>query len=290
MNEKLKLMWKPLVSVTLWGASFIASKFLLEYLSPLSIIWGRLVLAVMFLLVIVILRKRSFAMKLNDFKWLVILALVASFHLWIQVTGLKFTSASNTGWIIGFSPVFMTILGVIFFKEKLSLLRISGIIIAFAGVLLLISKGNFRDFNFLQHKGDLLIFASAFTWSVYSLITKKVTLNYAPMMTILYLFFFMAIILSPFTINQTNIDAVTHLSLNGWTALLFLGFFSSGVAYVFWASAMSEMDSSKVGAFLYIEPFVTLFTAWIVLNENITVVTVISGIIIIGGVVMVNYE
>jgi drug/metabolite transporter (DMT)-like permease len=48
------------------------------------------------------------------------------------------------------------------------------------------------------------------------------------------------------------------------------------------------MSASRVGAFLYIEPFVTFFGSWILLNEQITLLTLLSGLIIIGGVVLVN--
>jgi drug/metabolite transporter (DMT)-like permease len=55
--------------------------------------------------------------------------------LWIQVTGLKYTTASNTGWIIGITPVFMALLGYLFFREKLRIINIAGIAIAFFGLL-----------------------------------------------------------------------------------------------------------------------------------------------------------
>lgn len=288
--NKLKQTWKPLVSITFWGASFIATKALLDYITPLAIIFTRLLFAIPFLVIIVIIRKRSFRVKAADFKWIVILALIASLHMVIQVTGLKFTTASNTGWIIGFAPIFMALLSIIFFKEKLNLLKGAGIAIAFFGVLLLISKGDFASLNVLQHKGDFLVLGSAFTWGVYSLVGKKITLNYPPMMTVLYLFVLMALFLGPFTVDGDYFSSLMTLPLISWIAVIFLGVFSSGVAYVLWAQAMSEMDSSKVGAFLYLEPFVTLFTAWTLLNEQITFIMVLSGLIIIGGVIMVNYE
>jgi RarD protein len=209
-------------------------------------------------------------------------------HLWIQVTGLQYTSASNTGWIIGITPVFMAIMGFMFFKEKINGMQITGVIIAFTGLLLLVSKGDLSSVNLISNKGDFLVLASALTWSAYSLVGKKVTLNFSPLMTIFFLFVLMSIFIAPFTINQENINAVMHLSRLSWLNVLFLGIFCSGVAYVLWAQAMSEMHSSKVGAFLYLEPFVTFFGAWLILNEHVTVLMLLSGLIIIGGVILVN--
>lgn len=290
MNKNIFLNnpWKPLTAVIIWGASFIATKFLLNELEPLVIVLIRQILAVLLLSAIALKQKKNFAINLHDHTYIFILAIIAAIHLWIQLTGLKYTTASNTGWIIGITPVFMTILGLIFFKEKISLIQWFGIAVSFLGLILLISKGNLSSIDFMSSKGDFLILASAFTWSVYSLVNKKISINYSPLMTILYLFLMMSIILLPFTISQENLNAILHLPIISWWALIFLGFFCSGLAYVLWAQAISEMQSSKVGAFLYIEPFVTVFTAWIFLKEEITFLTMFSGIIIVIGVILVN--
>ncbi|MEG8947894.1 DMT family transporter [Rosettibacter firmus] len=289
MNKSfLKHSWKPLTSVVIWGGSFIATKYLLSYLEPLAIILIRQILAVIFLTIIASKQKKSFSVNLHDHTYIFILSLIATFHLWIQLNGLKYTTASNTGWIIGITPVFMTLLGIIFFKEKITIIQLAGIAISFFGLILLISKGDFSSIDFISNKGDFLILASSFTWSVYSLVNKKISVHYSPLMTILFLFLMMSIILLPFTITRHNINSIQNLSFQSWIALIFLGIFCSGLAYVLWAEAMSEMQSSKVGAFLYIEPFVTVFTAWIILKEEITVLTMLSGIVIILGVILVN--
>jgi RarD protein len=288
LNAKPKPIWKPLVSVIFWGASFIATKQALEEIKPLLIIFIRQLLGIGLLTALAVYRKRSFAININDHGGIVVLSIIASFHLWIQVTGLQYTSASNTGWIIGITPVFMVLLGLIFFKEKISSTQITGIVIAFGGLILLVSKGDLSTFGFISNKGDFLVLLSAFTWGVYSLVGKKITVNYPPIMTILYLFIMMSIIIGPFTISNENISAVINLSLTGWISVLFLGIFCSGIAYVLWAQALSEMPATKVGAFLYLEPFVTVFAAWILLNEQISLLTFVSGLIILGGVILVN--
>lgn len=288
MKKTLLTIWKPLAAVIFWGGSFIATKNLLGEISPLGVIYLRLILGILFIAVVAKKRKRSFAINLPDLKGVFLLALIASFHLWIQVTGLQYTSAANTGWIIGFAPVFMTILGFLFFKEKINFVQTSGIIIAFAGLLMLISKGDLSTLNIISNKGDLMILTSAFTWSVYSLVGKKITLNFPPIMTVLYLFIMMLLIITPFTINYENYNSVLSLSLTGWASILFLGILCSGLSYVIWAEAMKEMPASKVGAFLYLEPFVTVFTAWIFLAEEITLLMMLSGLVIIGGVILVN--
>ena len=277
-------------AVVFWGASFIATKFLLDELTPETIISMRLILAIMLLLTIALIQKRDFSINFKSHAYVLLLALIAVFHLWIQVTGLKFTTASNTGWIIGTAPIFMALLGLLFFKEKLNFIKVSGILIATFGLLLLVGKGDLTNIDLIKNKGDLLVLSSAFTWGIYSMVNKKISLNYSPVMTILYLFVMMAIIIIPFTVNDTSVKSVINLSGVGWISILFLGLLCSGVAYVIWAYALREMESAKVGAYLYFEPFVTVIAAWIFLKENITLLMILSGLIITLGVFLVNKD
>ncbi len=288
MKNSLFKFWKPLLSVIFWGSSFIATKIALRELAPQTIILLRLLLGVFFLLIVAVSTKRSFSMGLKNFWSILILSVILAVHLYIQITGLKYTTATNTGWIIGISPVFIAILGFLVFKENLTFIKISGIIIAFIGLLLLISKGNISGISFIKHKGDFLVLASAFTWSVYSIVNKKITIEYSPLMTILFLFIMVVVIISPFTINHRVIVTVFHLSAEVWASILFLGLFCSGVGYVLWAQALKDLEAAKVGTFLYFEPFVTVIVAWFILSEKITPLIILSGLIITIGVMLVN--
>ncbi|MGE5456749.1 MAG: DMT family transporter [Methanococcaceae archaeon] len=290
MKSKISKYRKPLLAVIFWGASFIATKVALNELGPLSIIFLRLLFAIILLSAYAVYTRQDFTINIKNHGRIFLLALIAVFHLWIQVTGLKYTSAANTGWIIGLTPVFMALLGFSFFKEALSVPKIIGIFISFAGLILLISKADFHKIDFITNKGDFMVLASSFTWSIYSIVNKRIAVDYSPLLTTLFLFIMMALLISPFTINQAAIAVVMHLSFNGWISILFLGIFCSGIAYVFWAQALKEMESTRVGVFLYFEPFVTVFTAWILLKEEITLLMILSGLIITAGVLLVNFN
>ena len=282
--------WLPLPAIIFWGASFIATKYLLDELTPEAVISLRLILAIILLSLIALYTKKDFTINLKSHLWILLLALIAVFHLWIQITGLKFTTAANTGWIIGTAPIFMALLGLIFFKEKLTAVKITGIVLAMLGLLLLVGKGDITNIDLIKNKGDLLVLSSSFTWGIYSMVNKKVSLNYSPMMTILYLFIMMAVIIIPFNFNSKTFNSVVHLSSIGWISILFLGLLCSGAAYVIWAYALRDMESAKVGAFLYFEPFVTVISAWLFLKEEITLLMLLSGLIITAGVFLVNKD
>jgi len=279
-----------LLAIIFWGTSFVATKTVLNEIKPVTIIILRLILASILLTIIALSTKRKFSINFKSHGWIFILALVAVFHLWIQVTGLQYTTAANTGWIIGTAPIFMAILGFFFYKEKISLLQFLGILVAVVGLLLLIGKGDITNIGLIENQGDLLVLGSAFTWGVYSMVNKKISLSYSPLMTILYLFLMMAVIIIPFNLNIETINSVINLSFISWMWILFLGIFCSGIAYVIWAQALRDMESAKVGAFLYFEPLVTVIAAWFFLQEEITLLIIFSGLLITAGVFIVNKE
>jgi len=191
------------------------------------------------------------------------------------------------GTVLSFAK-FWDLAELLLYKERMNTQQLIGAVIAFSGLLVLISNGNLTSISFISNYGDLLVLGSAFTWSIYSFYGRKVTLDYPPSLTILYLFLTMFVLLSPVTLSSEFFNSLVKLSTIDWSALIFLGIFCSGVAYVLWAEAMSELPANRVGAFLYLEPFVTVFTAWILLNEEITFLMMASGIVIIIGVIMVN--
>lgn len=279
-----------LLAIIFWGTSFIATKTLLYEIKPSTIIILRLVLASGLLTIIAFYTKKQFTLNLKSHGWIFILALVAVFHLWIQVTGLQYTTAANTGWIIGTAPIFMAIFGFVFYKEKIKLFQFLGILVALVGLLLLIGKGDISNIGLIENKGDLLVLGSAFTWGVYSMINKKISLSYSPLMTILYLFLMMAVIIAPFNFDEQTVRSVINLSATGWLMVFFLGIFCSGIAYVIWAQALRDMESAKVGAFLYFEPLVTVVAAWFFLSEEISLIMIFSGLLITAGVFIVNKE
>ena len=287
-NSFIKSYWKPLTAVIVWGFSFVATKYALDEITPLTIIFLRQLLGIAFLGFIIIKQKKSFKITRQNFFWIILLGLVTSLHLFIQVTGLQWTTASNTGWIIGVTPVFMIILSAIFFKERITLMQLGGILVAFAGLILLVSKGDITKIDLIKNKGDVLVITSSFTWAVYSIISKKATLDFSPLLATFYLFAIMAIVTAPFNFCPGVINAVIHLSLGRWLAIIFLGILCSGVGYMFWAQSLNEMSASRAGAFLYFEPFIAFFSSVILLDEKATILTFLSGIIIIAGVILVN--
>jgi drug/metabolite transporter (DMT)-like permease len=86
-----------------------------------------------------------------------------------------------------------------------------------------------------------------------------------------------------------GLSEIPTLTIKGWSALLILGIFGSGLAYIAWYDALQALPASQLGAFLNIEPLVTLvLAAFLLPNEEIRLISIIGGLVIIFGVWLVN--
>ncbi|WP_308807719.1 DMT family transporter [Alkalicoccobacillus plakortidis] len=145
-----------------------------------------------------------------------------------------------------------------------------------------------RSLSFGLHIGYFLMLLSTFNWAVYSILLKKLQI---PMPSIVITFYMCTIgflFTLPFIIRNNGWEALPLLSESEWIHLLFLGVFVSSVSYWFWAKSLEVMEASKVSVFLYLEPLTTLIAAVFLLNEQILLISVLGGFIIILGVVLVN--
>ena len=72
--------------------------------------------------------------------------------------------------------------------------------------------------------------------------------------------------------------------------MLFLGIACSGLGYLFWYGALERIEASRVAAFLYLEPLVTLAAAVVMLGESVTLTTVAGGLLVLAGVALVQRD
>lgn len=290
ITRVLRNSWMPLTAVTVWGLSFIATKQLLTYLSPLLIITMRLLFAIPFLFGLARYSGKSALLQKKHLLPVILLAGINLVHLGIQVTGINYTSAANTGWIIGTAPLFIAILSRLFLKEPLPMRSIIGIVISLAGLFLLITKGEFSNLSFISSFGDFLVLASCFTWGVYTIVNRKSAADVPPLLSTLYMFICMVLCLIPLTANMQSVETLMRLSYTGWISLAFLGVFCSGLGYVLWAKSLVKYGSVNTAVYLYIEPFITFAGAVAILGEHFSLLTLSSGLIITAGVVVANYQ
>ena len=283
------MSWPALWAVIIWGGAFIATKIALRELSPLTLTAVRFGIGGLLLLLAQLHRNRDFFNAFSGKDWFHILLLAVvgvGGHTLLQSYGLLYTTAIDTGWIIAVYPIFITIGGRLFLGEVITGRKVAGITLGFLGVFLVISKGKCSSslFQSASTFGDLLILGSAFTWTAFTVGGRGFLSRYSslaamtPIMTVGFL------ITLPFSDGIGGWTVFFHLSVSAWASVFFLGIFCSGLAFLFWYAALEKDESSMIGVYLFLEPFVTLMAAFLFLDEGVEWITLFGGGLTLLGV------
>jgi len=239
-----------------------------------------------------VLARGQFALPLKaDLPYLILLGFIGvTFHQWLQATGLQTARATTTAWIVATIPVFTALLGWLVLKERMGWMRVGGIVIAALGVLLVVSNGNLSGLASGETgtNGDLLILISSLNWAVYTILSRRELARHpaARMMFYVMLFGWLFACVWIFGFGPA-LTELPRLTISGWTAILILGIFGSGLAYIAWYDALQAIPASQLGVFINIEPLVTMLFAPII-GETFSPISLLGGGIIILGVWLVN--
>lgn len=282
---------EALFAVIVWGASFIATKVALRDISPIAVVWLRFSMGVLILGIAVFMRRQFSLPGKGEWAYFSLLGFLGiTFHQWLQSNGLRTSEAGTTAWIVSTTPVFMALLGWTVLKEALSWVKTSGILLAFAGVLLVVSKGDLTSISVGRFgaPGDFLILISSVNWAVFSVLSRRGLKSHPAGLMMFYVMSLGWLFTSVLFFAQTGLYEIANLTSNGWLGVIFLGIFCSGLAYIAWYDALQVLPSAQTGAFLYIEPLVAIVVAFFVLGEPITITSLVGGAVILFGVWLVN--
>jgi drug/metabolite transporter (DMT)-like permease len=282
---------EALFAVLVWGASFVATKVALRYVLPVTVVWLRFGMGVVILGVAVLARKQLALPAKKDWFYLAGLGFLGiTFHQWLQSTGLITAQATTTAWIVATTPIFMALLGWLILREKLVWMQTLGIFLAMSGVLLVVRTGDFS--TLLTGKfgtpGDFLIMLSAPNWAVFSTLSRRGLKQYPATRMMFYVMSFGWLFTSILLFAGPGLRDIPALAWQGWLGVGFLGIFCSGLAYIFWYDALQALPVAQTGAFLYIEPLVTVVVAALVLGEPLMWASLLGGGVILFGVWLVN--
>jgi drug/metabolite transporter (DMT)-like permease len=287
----IKAILKALFAVTVWGASFVATKISLQYVAPSTLVWLRFTMGVIILGLAVILNKQFALPEGWDWGYFAILGFLGiTFHQWLQSTGLLTAQATTTAWIITSTPIFIALLGFIILKEHLAWYQVAGIVLATFGVLLVVTKGNLSSLTVGKFgtPGDFLVLISALNWAVFSTLSRSGLKKHPSTLMMFYVMSFGWVFTSILFFASSGTNQISSIPFDGWIAIAFLGILCSGIAYIFWYDALKVLPVAQTGAFLYLEPIITVIVASMVLKEALLLATLIGGITILIGVWLVN--
>ncbi len=286
-------------AVTFWGGSFVATKVLLQELPPAILVGSRFAIGCAVLALTLALRRSLWLPDRRDLAAAALLgAIGVTFHQWLQTTGLRTAAASESSWIVATTPIFVALLGWILLKERMSGVRGAGVLVAAAGMVVIVSQGRPAALftGRAWSSGDSLVLISAVNWAVFTILSKhfidrdvgSTGRRDRPVVLMFYVLLFGWLFGLPWLGVEGGWEKIGHLSAQAWAALGFLGVACSGLAYIFWFTGLDVVDATQVGAFLYLEPVVTSLVAAPVLGEPITLSLLAGGAAIVFGLWLVN--
>ena len=273
-----------LLTILIWGTTFISTKVLLQFFTPVEILAVRFLLGYCALYIIYPRRLNGMSFKQELICLFAGMCGICLYYLCENIA-LSYTLASNVGVLICLAPLFTVILSRFFKlkKEKIGISFCIGCVIAFGGVVLISFDNQSVEFNFI---GDCLAVLAALIWAIYSLLTKK--LGEFGINTILLtrrVFFYGLIFILPlsfvfdFSLNQ-DLLFKPEVYFN----FLFLGLGAYALCFVTWNFAVKILGAVKTGVYIYAVPVITVITSVLILHEVVTVKILIGLALTLLGV------
>lgn len=269
-----------------WGLSFVWSKIVLEYYNPFTLIFLRLLASSLLLLSVIRLLNYNDKVRKKHYSLFLLLAFFEPFMYFIGETfGLNLVSPTISSIIISTIPVLTPVLALWLLKEKLSLLNLFGIIISFAGVLVLLVRPDFQ--LTASPKGIALLFLAVASAMGYTIVLKKLAHKYNSVFIITVQNIIGAVYFLPFfLIFDFQHFVSVRPDFRALYSLFFLAVFASSLAFILYATAVRGIGAAKASIFANLIPVVTAtFSAWM-LSENIGLNKILGMSIVILGVMI----
>lgn len=278
----------PIISlaVIFWGMSYVWTTIVFKYYHPISTIFLRLVISSALLVAYTLLSGKAEKIRKED-TWLILLSALFNPFLYFlfENYGLKNSTPTISAVIIATIPVFVSIVGYFLLKEKLSLLNITGIIVSFLGIGIMLVN---PDFSLNSSLAGVLFLSGAVIMAViYTVFLKRLAHKYSALTIITYqnvigvIYFlplFMFFDFKYFITVRPNFELVY--------SLLSLAVFASTLAFIFYTMSVKKIGISRTSVFSNLMPVVTAIFSAIFISEIFTATKITGMAIVIIGVMV----
>lgn len=293
-NKDMAIYLSLTCVVFLWGTSFAISKVALNELSPLNLAGLRFIIAAAIFGAILVVNQSCLS-KEDIPRFIVMGFLAITSYFYIQYTGLLYTTSINAALLLSTSPIWTTVAGIFIGQEKVSSKTISGIVLAFLGVTLVITKGElFSLFLSETILGDMLMLFNAIVWALLTLYGKTIMCKYSPFAAVAYMtifgaLMFLPIILIPNPLNPISaIEQLAGITLPTIAAILHLAVLCTVYAYYIWYKGITRIGAVRTASFQYLSPLFALLAGILLLSETVSPFMLLGSIMILLGVYLTN--
>ena len=285
-TQKIMGHFYAIFTILVWGSCFVLTKEMLTTYTAIQIIPLRMALAYVTLWV---LRPKTLKLPRKDELMFILIGVTGgSLYFFLQNTALSYTYAANVSILVALAPILTVILAQLFSRsgERLGKYVYIGAVIAIVGVVLVVLNGQLT-FH-LNPLGDFIALGAAFMWALYSILIKKYTEQYDNFLVtrrVMLWAFLTSVPLMLVTDGMPDLRPLftTPRILLSW---LFLGVFGNAVCFAIWNVAFKRLGVVITNNSLYASPFVTLAAGYLILHEEITLMSIIGAVLITAGVIV----
>ena len=227
---------------------------------------------------------------LQDWKHYVMLGALGMWicGAWVYIGG-RTTVAVNIALIYAISPVLTVAASALWLKERITTLQLCGVLLALAGVLHVILKGQWADLTAVQFvAGDGWVLAAAVSWAAYSLLLKKWHSPLSASARLSVISLSGVLVMLPFTVVEAIQNSLPVLTLPGFGLALAAAVIPGYAAYLAFSVMQRELGAARVSVMLYLGPIYAAVIAWMVLGEPLRLHHYVGMALVLPGIYLVN--
>lgn len=272
----------------LFGSLPVIGKIVLAVLPPMGLVGIRTSVTAIILVGVQAYRRRLWLKERGDYLKLAILSLFGVvFNQLFFISGLSLTSASNTSLLAVMIPVFALAAGAIAGFERLTWLKIAGIIVAALGVIILLDPRK-ASFSSQTTLGDLCIVLNCLAYGIYVATSKSVITRNGTFRSMMWVFIFGALVCVPLgAVSLSHIDLAAVPAYVWWVSL-YIAIGATAAPYLLNAWALQKVFPSTVAVYVYLQPLIGFTLAVIFLDEKLSVTFGVAAAFVFAGVFMVT--
>jgi drug/metabolite transporter (DMT)-like permease len=203
--------------------------------------------------------------------------------------GLSLIEASRASLIIAACPAFIALGSGVFFRERLGLVRVTGIGLSILGAATVISRGDLRRlWAGGVGPGELLILGCVLSWVAYSLMGKVVMRTLAPLVTVFYSVAVGSVALFVSACFEGLGANLSRASALDWLAIVYMAVFATVIGYVWFYEGVKSIGATRAGLFINLVPVFAVLLAFLILGEPLTASVGVGAVLVLSGVYLTN--
>ncbi len=275
--------------ITITGGGYVFNKLALREFHPIAFGFWRLTIGLFGLTAVALIARAWPKIERRDWPRVILLALVAvPVNQLIYLYGMSLTMPSHAALLYGTTAVFALFLSAAMGYEKILPHKVVAIIVALAGLALVVSRGGPVDFHSQMFLGDLLIFTAVLAWATYTVLGKPLVVKYGALPMTCLLLIVGTVISLPFLIHHAMIQDYSRITWIGWSGAFYSGLMLTIVAYVVWYSILTRVEPAQVAILTTPQPVVATTLSAYFVGEVIGWPLVFGGLLVIAGVILMD--